>query len=167
MLTEPDPARQAELLKATRDRTMATRVAALPDGERMGALAEEKAMEPTIRRVLHRSFDRKWLIADPRVIDFARRDLWRATMYAEQIFLVEQYAQAISSGPGVVVSGLIPDQDCFNNRGGRALSVFHPDGRATCGTKLLGVLAERLGVQVTGFDVLCYVAAVASHPGYT
>ena len=124
-------------------------------------------MEPTIRRVLHRSFDRKWLIADPRVIDFPRRDLWRAAMYAEQIFLVEQYAQAISSGPGVVVSGLIPDQDCFNNRGGRALSVFHPDGRATCGTKLLGVLAERLGVQVTGLDVLCYVAAVASHPGYT
>ena len=47
------------------------------------------------------------------------------------------------------------------------LPIFHPDGRATCGTKLLGALTERLGVQVTGLDLLCYVAAVASHPGYT
>ena len=168
MLTEPDPARQAELLKATRDRTTATRLEALPDGERMGTLAEEKAMEPTLRRVLHRSFDRKWLIADPRVIDFPRRDLWRAAAYAEQIFVVEQHSQVVRTGPGIVVGALLPDQHCFKgSEGGRVLPVFHPDGRATCGTKLLGVLTECLGVQVTGLDLLCYVAAVASHPGYT
>jgi hypothetical protein len=117
--------------------------------------------------VLHRSFDRKWLVADPRVIDFPRRDLWRAAIHPEQIFLVEQHSQVISTGPGVVVSSLLPDQHCFDNRGGRVLPGFHPDGRPTSGANLLGALSRRLGVEVSGLDLLCYVAAVVSHPGYT
>jgi Type ISP C-terminal specificity domain len=167
LVTEPDSAVQAELLKATRDRTMASRLAGLAGGDRLRALSDEIHLEPPIRRVLHRSFDRKWLVADSRVIDFPRRELWRAAIYPEQLFLVEQHAQVIGSGPGVVVSALVPDNDCFNNRGGRALPVYHPDGRLTSGAKLLGALSKRLGVEVRGLDLLCYVAAVVSHPGYT
>lgn len=35
------------------------------------------------------------------------------------------------------------------------------------GAKLLGALSKRLGVEVNGLDLFCYVAAVVSHPGYT
>ncbi|MGH3722423.1 MAG: type ISP restriction/modification enzyme [Pseudonocardiaceae bacterium] len=167
LLTEPDPTVQAELLKATRDRTMASRLAALPGGDRLRALADETDLDPPLRRVLHRSFDRKWLVADPRVIDFPRPDLWRAATYPEQLFLMEQHSQVIATGPGVVVSGLLPDQHCFDNRGGRVLPVYHPDGQSTSDAKLLSALSKRLGVDVSGLDLLCYVAAVVSHTGYT
>ncbi|MGH3764283.1 MAG: type ISP restriction/modification enzyme [Pseudonocardiaceae bacterium] len=167
LLTEPDPAVQSELLKETRDRAMSTRVMALPDGDRLGALTDHTDCDPPLRRVVHRSFDRKWLVADPRVMDFPRRDLWRAAEFPDQIFLVEQHSQAIATGPGIVVSSLLPDQHCFDNRGGRVLPGYHPDGQPISGTKLLGVLSKRLGLEVTGLDLLCYVAAVVSHPGYT
>ncbi|MGH3696339.1 MAG: type ISP restriction/modification enzyme [Pseudonocardiaceae bacterium] len=167
LLTEPDPAVQSELLKATSARTMTSRQTALPDGDRLPALADETDLDPRLRQVLHRSFDRKWLVDDPRVIDRLRLDLWQAATYAEQLFLVEQHAQVIGSGSGVIVSALIPDNDCFNNRGGRVLPVYHPDGRATSGAGLLGALSKRLGVEISGLDLLSYVAAVVSHPGYT
>ncbi|MGH3831722.1 MAG: type ISP restriction/modification enzyme [Pseudonocardiaceae bacterium] len=167
LLTEPDPTVQAELLKATGDRTMTSRQTALPDSDRLPALADETDLDPPLRRVLHRSFDRKWLIADPRVIDRPRPELWRAATNPEHLFLVEQHSQVISAGPGVVVSSLLPDQHCFDNRGGRVLPVYHPDGRPTSDLKLLGALSESLGVEVSGLDLLCYVAAVVSHPGYT
>lgn len=146
---------------------MTSRLAELPDGGRLPALADETTLDPPLCRVLHRSFDRKWLVADPRVIDFPRRDLWQAAAHPEQLFLVEQHSKAINSGPGVIVSAVLPDNDCFNNRGGRVSPGYHPDGQPTSGAKLLGALSERLGVEVSGLDLLCYVAAVVSHPGYT
>ncbi|MGH3913509.1 MAG: type ISP restriction/modification enzyme, partial [Pseudonocardiaceae bacterium] len=174
LLTEASPETQAELLKATRDRTMATRLAALSEstplseGDRLPALADEADLDPPLRRVLHRSFDRKWLIADPRVIDFPRPDLWRAASHPEQLFLVELHSQVVKTGPGVVLGALLPDQHSFKgSEGGRVLPVFHPDGRPTSGVKLLGALSERLGAEVSGLDLLCYVAAVVSHPAYT
>ncbi|PZS39045.1 MAG: DNA methyltransferase, partial [Pseudonocardiales bacterium] len=168
LLTEPDPAMQAELLKATDHCTMTNPQAALSDGDRRPALADETDLDPTIRRVLHRSFDRKWLVADSRVIDRPRRDLWRAATYAEQLFVVELHSQVVRTGPGAVVGALLPDQHCFKgSEGGRVLPVFRPDGQSTSGAKLLGVLSKRLGIEVTGLDLLCYVAAVVSHPGYT
>ena len=172
LLAEPNPTTQSELLKTTRDRTMTSRLAALPTGDRpMGdhlrALADETDVDPPLRRVLHRSFDRKWLIADPRVIDFPRRDLWLAASHPEQVFLVEQHSKVIRSGPGVVLSALLADTDCFQgSEGGRVLPLYHPEGRPTCGATLLATLSQRLGVPVSALDLLCYVAAVVSHPGY-
>ncbi|MGH3930419.1 MAG: type ISP restriction/modification enzyme [Pseudonocardiaceae bacterium] len=167
LLAEPNPTAQSELLKATRDRTMTSRLAALPKGDRLGALADETDVDPPLRRVLHRSFDRKWLIADPRVIDFPRRDLWLAASHPEQVFLVEQHSKVIRSGPGVVLSALLPDTDCFRGSGGgRVLPVYRPDGRPSSGATLLATFSQRLGVPVGALDLLCYVAAVVSHPGY-
>ncbi|MGH3512190.1 MAG: type ISP restriction/modification enzyme, partial [Pseudonocardiaceae bacterium] len=166
LLTEPDPAMQSELLKATPDRAMGSRPAPMQGGDRLCALSDETDLEPPIRRVLHRSFDRKWLIADPRVMDRPRPDLWRSATNPEQLFLVEQHSQAIATGPGIVVSSLLPDQHCFDNRGGRVLPGYHPDGQPTSDAKLRSMLSKRLGIEVTGLDLLCYVAAVVSHPGY-
>ncbi|MGH3535457.1 MAG: type ISP restriction/modification enzyme, partial [Pseudonocardiaceae bacterium] len=43
---------------------------------------------------------------------------------------------------------------------------YHPDGQPTSDAKLRSMLSKRLGIEVTGLDLLCYVAAVVSHPGY-
>ncbi len=101
------------------------------------------------------------------MIDRPRRELWRAATDEEQIFLVEQHSKVISSGPGLIISSLIPETDCFNGRGGRALPLYHPDHTPTPDPTLLGYLTQQFGTEVTGLDLLCYVAGVASHPGFT
>ncbi|WP_342744916.1 type ISP restriction/modification enzyme, partial [Dietzia natronolimnaea] len=84
-----------------------------------------------------------------------------------QIFVVEQHAEAISHGPGVVFSALIPDMHHFNNRGGRALPLLHPGGRPNIAAGLLGALSTLTGRPVTPEDVVAYLAGVLSHPGFT
>jgi hypothetical protein len=57
---------------------MASRPTALSGDDRLRALSDETDLDPPLRQVLHRSFDRKWLVADQRVIDFPRPDLGSA-----------------------------------------------------------------------------------------
>ena len=67
----------------------------------------------------------------------------------------------------MIFSSLIPDMHHFNNRGGRALPLLHPDGSPNLAPGLLGALSAQLAHKVTARDVLAYVAGVVSHPGFT
>lgn len=113
-----------------------------------------------------RFLDRQWLIADHRVLHSASPHLWAARRN-DQVFVVEQHAEAIDDGPGLVFSALIPDMHHFNNRGGRALPMLHPGGRPNLAQGLLGALSTLAGQQVTANDVVAYMAGVTSHPGFT
>ena len=113
-----------------------------------------------------RSFDRMNLIPDHRVIDMARTSLWE-TRQPGQVFLFEQHAHEIDSGPGVVFTSLIPNKHYFNNRGGRTLPLLHPDGTPNLAPGLLDALAASVGLKLTHEDVLAYIAGVVSHPGFT
>lgn len=121
---------------------------------------------PTIVRYGFRFLDRQWIIGDHRVIDRARLHLWAARR-DDQVFVVEQHAEAIDNGPGLVFSALIPDMHHFNNRGGRTLPLRHPGGRANLAKGLLGALSTLAGQPVAASDVVAYVAGVTSHPGFT
>lgn len=100
------------------------------------------------------------------MLDRPRPDLWEARIPG-QVFVVEQHAEPISDGPGLVFSPLIPDMHHFNNRGGRTLPLLHPDGSANLAPGLLRALAARLDHPVTAEDLLAYVAAVVGHPAFT
>ena len=113
-----------------------------------------------------RSFDRMNLIPDHRVIDMARTSLWE-TRQPGQVFLFEQHAHEIDSGPGVVFTSLIPNKHYFNNRGGRTLPLLHPDGTPNLAPGLLDALQASVGLELTHEDVLAYIAGVVSHPGFT
>jgi hypothetical protein len=96
-----------------------------------------------------------------------RRDLWAARIPG-QIFVVEQHRKALTSGPGLVFSALIPDFDHFKgSEGGRALPWLHPDGSPNVAPSLLGALTAVLGREVRATDVVAYGAAVVTHPAYT
>jgi len=117
-------------------------------------------------RVGYRSFDRQWVIVDARALDRPRPELWEARIPG-QVFVVEQHAEAIEDGPGLVFSALIPDMHLFNNRGGRTLPYLNPDGSPNLAPGLVTALSQSLGHPVAAADVLAYVAGVVSHPTFT
>lgn len=165
---EEDPGRKAELFKETRDRTLGKKLGGLPGRSPHSLpIGQETAQEPDLMRISLRSFDRQWLIADRRVIDFPRPDLWEA-LQPGQVFLNQQSARPIESGPAVVATTLLQDTNHFNGRAGRVLPMLHPDGTDNVPTGLLAALASQLGLaKVTVQDLTAYVMAVTGHPGFT
>lgn len=131
-----------------------------------GAISSETGRVPTAVRVGYRSFDRQWILPDSRLIHRPSPPLWAARV-VDQLFIVEQHAEPLSDGPGLVFSALIPDMHHFNNRGGRSLPLLHPDGTPNLARGLLPALATSLGVDLIASDVLAYVASVVAHPAFT
>ncbi len=174
LFSEADPDARQALFKETRDSRLDDRKDALPGKDTAsptGSLSSERGSAPAVIQVGYRSFDRQWLVADHRVIDQPRRALWSARIPG-QVFILEQHSKAISDGPGVVLSSLIPDMDAFNNRGGRTAPSLHPGGRANTAPGLLHALYVLVGGNVfegsvSVDDLVAYVAAVVAHPGYT
>ncbi|WP_046494025.1 type ISP restriction/modification enzyme [Streptomyces odonnellii] len=165
---ETDPTEKSKLFKETRDRTLNSKKEPLP-GQSASLLpaGQETSVSPRLVRTALRSFDRQWLIADNRVLDYARPDLW-ASMQDGQLFLNQQSSHEIDSGPAVVVTHLIPDTHHFNGRGGRIMPVLHPDGSPNIPAGLLSHLARSLGAErVTATELAAYAVAVAGHTAFT
>ncbi|OKL47368.1 type ISP restriction/modification enzyme [Boudabousia marimammalium] len=120
---------------------------------------------PAIVRVGYRSFDRQYLIADSRLLHRPSPALWAARI-PEQLFVIEQHAHFPKAGPGLMFSALIPDMHCFNNRGGRSLPIYHPDGSPNVSPNLLEALAGILHRSVSVEELAAYIAGVSAHPHY-
>ena len=166
---ETDPEEKARLFKETRDRRLDSRPAPLPGFPHPGrTIAEEsRRTRPRLERIALRSFDRQWIVADNRVLDFPRPDLWES-LQPGQVFLNQQHSQEISTGPALVATALLPDTHHFNGRGGRVHPVLHPDGSPNAPTGLLRNLAGVLGLdEVTVHDLAAYAVAVAGHSAFT
>jgi hypothetical protein len=172
LIAEPDLARKAELFKETRDRNISSTTTPLGAGTEQNtgrpltAAGLSYASNACILQYGYRSFDRQFIVADSRLLDQARPPLWAARIPG-QIFVVEQHAEPISDGPGVVFSALIPDAHHFNGRGGRALPMLHPGGRPNLAKGLLGALSTVSGRELAATDLVAYVAGVAAHPAFT
>ncbi|MDG9704824.1 N-6 DNA methylase [Streptomyces sp. DH37] len=168
LIREDDPVEKAELFKVTDGRTLDRKRDPLPGRPaHQLPIGEETSTVPGLLRVALRSFDRQWLIADNRVLDRPRPDLW-AALREGQLFLNQQSSHEIDSGPAVVATALIPDTHHFNGRGGRIMPILHPDGSANVPAGLLVHLAHELGLkQVTVQDLAAYTIAVAGHTVFT
>lgn len=168
LIRETDPAGKGKLFKETRDRALNSKKEPLPgQPAHSHSIGQEISVRPTLIRTALRSFDRQWLIADNRVLDFARPDLWESTQDG-QLFLNQQSSHEIDSGPAVVATHLIPDTHHFNGRGGRIMPVLHPDGTPNTPAGLLSQLARALGaVRVTAAELAAYTVAVAGHSAFT
>lgn len=90
LIRESDPTEKSVLFKETRDLTLTSNREPLPDrSAHRGAIAQETSVRPELIRMALRSFDRQWLIADNRVLDYPRPDLW-ASLQDGQFFLNQQ-----------------------------------------------------------------------------
>ena len=72
----------------------------------------------SIERYGYRSFDRQWAIADNRVADRPRPDLWRVRS-DQQLFLTTLTSTKLGSGPALTVTPYVPDLHHFSGRGGK------------------------------------------------
>ncbi|MFM9432000.1 type ISP restriction/modification enzyme [Arthrobacter sp. MP_2.3] len=180
LVLESDRKVKAELLKTTRDSTIDKKKKPLPavvtgdngelkDTEQdthipLGGIqfVDEVKTVP----VMYRSFDRQYVIADYRVLDMPRPPLWSARKVPGQMFVVEQHSIHPRRGPGLVFSADMPDQNAFNNRGGRTSPLYHPEGSQNLTPGLLAALSTYLGREISGPDLLAYMAGVTGHPQY-
>lgn len=115
-----------------------------------------------------RSFDRKYVIPDNRLLNRPNPTLW-SCWSKEQIFLTAPHDRSPSNGPALTFSNLIPDIHHYHGRGGRVFPLW-ADGDATrpnVNVPLLNVSSDVLETSLAARDVLAYIAAVAAHPGYT
>lgn len=168
LIREDDPVEKALLFKETDTRSLDRKMSPLPGwpAHRL-TVREETSTSPDLLRMALRSFDRQWLVADNRVLDRPRSELWEA-LQDGQLFLNQQTTHVIESGPAVVATALIPDTDHFSGRGGRSMPLLHPNGSANVPAGLLAHLAGELGLeQVTVQDLAAYTIAVAGHTFFT
>jgi hypothetical protein len=131
-------------------------------------LARETSVTTQIEPVALRSFDRQYVIYDARVLDMPRPPLWQVRG-SSQIYVTEQHARAIETGPGLTFAALVPSVHHFNGRGGRVLPLYRDaDARApNLAPGLADLVGRRLGADVPADDMLAYIAATVAHSGYT
>jgi hypothetical protein len=163
------------LLKANRNRSIQSTPRPLPGygnpNIRMASLASARPDEPVppIRRYGYRSFDRQWILADHRLMYPARPDLW-AVAGATQIFLTTQHSKELRSGPAVVATADIPDNDYFQGHEGGAVLPLWRDRSGSQPNVLPGLLEHLhtvLRKTVTPGHFIAYLAAILGHRGYT
>lgn len=159
---------KAELLKETPSTNLTTRNKPLPGLEQSTEpIGTESGPPPEPVRLGFRSFDVQWILPDSRVIHRPRPDLWRLRVPG-QLFLTEQNTEPLEGGPGVTFTAHIPDMHHYNGRGGRVLPLWRSaDRHGNVLPGLLDLLGQRYDANVSATDLMCYVAAVVAHPGYT
>jgi hypothetical protein len=115
-----------------------------------------------------RSFDRQWIVPDARLINRPNPALWNGYS-PKQVYLTALERVAPKSGPGITFTGLIPDLDHYNGRGGRVYPLWRDAAAKVPNIPpyLLGALAEVYGHAVSAEDVMAYLAAVMAHPAFT
>src|SRR6185503_484926 len=100
-------------------------------------------------RYAYRTFDRQWVLADPRLGDFLRPALWRLAAPG-QVFLTSLLTHPLGPGPAVVATRLVPDLDHFRGSfGGRAVMPLWLGDHPNLASGLLDALAATYGQRIS------------------
>jgi hypothetical protein len=128
-----------------------------------------KAPAPRIERYAYRSFDRQWILADSRLGDRMRPDLWAAHSEG-QVYLTSLLTKPLGTGPALTACAAMPDLDHFSGRGAKDIVPLYRDAartEANITPGLLEVLATTYGQKVTAPKVLAYIYGALAHPAFT
>jgi hypothetical protein len=130
--------------------------------------AVEVSPPPTVPYA-YRSFDRHYLVADPRVIDRPGPVLWR-TMSARQLYLTSLLTGLLGEGPAAIATHLLPDLHHFRGSfGGKDVIPLWRDAACTAANITLGLLdflTEAYDRSLRPEDLLAYSYAMLSAPEY-
>jgi predicted helicase len=166
------PRRRSALLVETRDRTTDKSVRAL-FGDHVLSPINKLTPDDKPEAVLPygwRSFDRQWIIADNRVLDYARPGFWKANG-TSQIFLATLTTTQLGSGPAATVTCDVPDMAFF--RGSYGAQDMMPLYRDALGKNpnvtrgLLAALSDRLSSEISAEDLLAYVFGLTGTSAFT
>lgn len=123
----------------------------------------------SIERYGYRSFDRQWIIADNRLLDSPRSDLWNVRV-AGQIFLVTLISTNLGHGPVLTLTPYIPDLDHFiGSHGAKNVMPFYTDkhGQTNITHGILDVLIDKLAQDISAEDLLSYVYALGGTSAFS
>ncbi|MFI6939750.1 type ISP restriction/modification enzyme [Streptomyces sp. NPDC050418] len=160
-LVRSEGGERAALLQVSRSRGLRTSVAQLPGQQaRTEPLAHDSGPCAGLVKVLHGPFDEQWLIADHRLIDVARPEVWRVAG-PQQLFLVEQGYVPDAGGPPLLATSLLPEGRSPAGRPGRILPLYRRPGgiEPNLAPGLLEVLSERYGRDVPPEHLLTWALA--------
>lgn len=132
-------------------------------------LIDEKGPGAAPIHYAFRSFNRQWIIPDPRVITQPNAELWQCRS-DKQIYLTAFTEESPTSGPALTMSGLIPDLHHYKGSfGGRVFPLWRDTAakETNIPPNLLPFLTTRFGCEVTPEDFIAYIVAVAANPAYT
>lgn len=126
------------------------------------------ALQPSARRYAYRAFDRQWVLADARLGDFMRPELWRIHSQ-RQIYMTGLFTKVLGTGPSVVATEAVPDLDFFCGRGAKDVIPLWRDEDATqanLSRGLLDRLSSVFGRRAEAEDVFAYCYALLAQPAY-
>ena len=122
-----------------------------------------------IERYGYRSFDRHYIIADNRLIDAPKVDLWRIRG-PNQIYLTTLTSTKLGHGPVVTVTPYVPDLHHFSGRGSKDVMALYKDVEGlipNITNGLLDGLSERLDTTISPENLLAYVYAIGGTPAFS
>lgn len=164
---------RATLFKETRDRKVDLRYPPLPgqeEAEPISKLEKESAPLPPILRYAYRSFDRQWILADNRLGDFLRPELWAAHSN-KQVYVTTLLNHPLGAGPALTAAADIPDLHHFRGSyGAKEIIPLYRDSQCTNPNVLPGLLdllAQTYGQDVSPEDFLAYVYGILAQPAFT
>ena len=170
-LMEFDKNQRAMHFKETRDRKSERQYPSLfanePRGLPITELPEQSEV-PTITSYAYRAFDRHWVIADSRVGDFMRPELWR-THSEMQVYITSLLTSILGPGQAAMATADIPDLHHFNGRGAKDVIPLwrNPDATEPNVTQgILEAISHTHGADVTAEQLFAYSYAVLAQPDY-
>ena len=131
---------------------------------------DENTPHPPFVRYGYRSLDRQFIIADRRIISFARPPLWESYSDRQIYFTTLINGEALGYGPALSATSDIPDICHFRGRGGKdALPLYRTAdaGEPNITLGLLDMLSETYGHDVTPQDFAAYLYGIMAQPAYT
>ena len=169
-LVKADPLAQPKLFKESRDANLdSTPESITRPGSRLPPFRREPGLHPAIRKYAARSFDLQYIIADPRVLNDPRQDLWRIHG-PRQLYITELHNQPLSSGPGITFAAFVPDMHHYKGNGGGRVFPLYQDAEgqlSNVSENLVTYLSQQFASSVTPEDFVAYLAGIIAHPGYT
>ncbi len=129
----------------------------------------EKSPAPPIVRCAWRSFDRQWLLADPRLINLQRPQLWWVWS-DDQVYMTSLLTGTLGEGPGATVTAYVPDKHHFSGRGGKDVVPLWRDPEGTHPNVTPGLiekLATEYETELGAEDLFSYCYALLNAPTYT
>ena len=124
--------------------------------------------EPGLSKYGYRSFDRQYVIADPRFLDRASAS-WSVDG-PKQVFLTTLTTTKLGNGPALTVSPYVPDLDFFRGSyGAKNAMPLYRDRRGTEANLPAGLLPRltgELGAEVTPEAFLGYVHGLLGTSAY-
>ena len=162
---------QREAFRETGDRKVDGRYLTLPGtGLRESPISElgDQSALPEMTLYAYRALDRHWVIADSRVGDRIRPELWQAHSQ-NQVYITSLLTNVLGKGPAGIATEEVPDLHYFCGRGAKDVIPLWRDPDATqpnVTNGMLDAIGTAHGVAVSAERLFAYAYGVLSQPTY-